>query len=133
AFVELEDLGGSMEVLVFPGTFQKYKDIVMEEKIVIVSGRVSDKDGVPKFLADEIKELNNSPISPTSHTITVRVPDNASEELFMELKKLFELFPGSMAVDLLVNEQRVKTPYRINLTEELKNQLQQFQSSYIIN
>ena len=122
AFIELEDLTGSLEVLIFPGVFQKYKDLIVEEKIILVNGKVSEKDGIPKFLADEVRLLD-SHAAASAKNITIKIPDSAGEELFMELKELFELFPGELSVELLIKDQKVKTPFRVNLTEDLKNQI----------
>ena len=41
----------------FPTLFQKVREILENEKIVVVTGKVSDKDGVPKVLADDIKDV----------------------------------------------------------------------------
>lgn len=41
AFLEVEDLYGSIEVIVFPRTLQQYNTIVNEENIVYIKGRIS--------------------------------------------------------------------------------------------
>ena len=41
AFLEVEDLYGSIEVIVFPRTLQQYNTIVNEENIVYIKGRLS--------------------------------------------------------------------------------------------
>ena len=48
AFLTLEDLVGSIEVIVFPGSYEKYSRLLVEDKKVFVTGRVSleeEKDG----------------------------------------------------------------------------------------
>jgi DNA polymerase-3 subunit alpha len=57
AFVELEDLTGKLEVVVFPGIFQKNSEIWKEDKVVVVSGKLSNKDGALKVLADKAEEV----------------------------------------------------------------------------
>ncbi len=132
AFMDLEDLTGVVEVLVFPTIFQKFKDLVVVEKIVVISGKISDKDGVPKFLADEIKELDDfikaipKPEAKRGpNIVTISIPNNASEQVFIELKKLFELYPGEQPVNLMVNQQQVKTPFRVSMNTELKEKITQ--------
>ena len=133
-FLELEDSTGMVEVIVFPSVLQKYGPLIEESKIVLIVGKTSDKDGVPKFLADEIKELGQStlpltsppsPTTPTPPTVTIKIPTEANDELFHELKKLFESSPGTMAVSLLIADQKVTTPFRINLSEDLKTKIKQ--------
>ncbi len=56
-FVELEDLTGRIEALVFPTTLEQTAFAWQEEKIVLVSGRLSDRDGNLKILCDNVKVL----------------------------------------------------------------------------
>ncbi len=56
-FVELEDLTGKIEALVFAGVLERNPVIWQEGKIVIISGRLSDKDDQLKILCDEAEEL----------------------------------------------------------------------------
>ena len=57
-FATLEDLTGKVEILVFPKILEQNSEIWQEEKVVLVSGKLSDKDGVYKILADGVKEIN---------------------------------------------------------------------------
>ena len=44
AFITVEDLSGSMEVVVFPKVYQKYMDIIEEDSKVIIKGNLSLRD-----------------------------------------------------------------------------------------
>lgn len=137
AFIDVEDLSGIIEVLVFPSIFDKHQDLIVPEKIVLISGKISDKDGQPKFLADEIKLLDlvsSRPVESPSRTVpkianianpsvTIKIPDSSSEEIFLELKNLFETAPGNTSVNLLIKQQKVKTPFKINLDDELTSKI----------
>ncbi len=125
AFIDLEDMGGLIEVLVFPTVLAKYPELIAEGKILLVKGKLSDKDGVPKLLADEIKEFGQQSLPQGEASVTIKVPAHATDELFGQLKQLFETHPGSMTVNLLIQEQKVKTPFKIELSEDLKLQIKQ--------
>ena len=56
-FVELEDMTGRIEALVFPTILEQTAFAWQEEKIVLVSGRLSDRDGNLKILCDNVKVL----------------------------------------------------------------------------
>ena len=56
-FVELEDLTGRIEVIVFPKTLQQTASLWQEEKIVFVSGRVESKEEKLQILCDGIKVI----------------------------------------------------------------------------
>ena len=44
AFVTLEDIYGSLEVIVFPKILDRYGELLVEENAVFVDGRVSIKE-----------------------------------------------------------------------------------------
>ena len=56
-FVELEDMTGRIEILVFPTILEQTAFTWQEEKIVLVSGRLSDRDENLKILCDSVKVL----------------------------------------------------------------------------
>ena len=56
-FMKLEDLDDKIEVVVFPRIIEKNPEAFQENKIVLVSGRVNNRDGVPKLICDDIEEI----------------------------------------------------------------------------
>lgn len=123
AFVGLEDLTGSVEAVIFPAVLQKYQTLIVDGGAVLMKGKLSDKDGETKLLVDEISDLKTATASFSAGQnakITVTIPAETNEDVFSELKKLLEQHPGDTAVDLLINGQTIKTPFRINPSQELK-------------
>src|SRR5579863_531773 len=51
AAVTLEDLGGAIEVLFFPNSYQLYATAIADDAIVIVKGKVDRREDVPKLIA----------------------------------------------------------------------------------
>ncbi len=60
-FVKLSDYENSVEMVVFPRMFEKYKDIIREGNCVAVKGSVSLRNGDPSIIVDQIKELGAGP------------------------------------------------------------------------
>ena len=56
-FVKFEDVTSRTEVLVFPKTLARNPSIWQEEKVLLIRGRISDKDGVPKILCEDAVEI----------------------------------------------------------------------------
>ena len=56
-FMNVEDLTDKIEVVVFPSQISKNPSAFQENKIVLVSGRVDIKDGVPKIICENIEEI----------------------------------------------------------------------------
>ena len=62
AFLQIEDLVGTAEVLVFPRVYEKYRSLMNTEERLFVSGRVSLEDNKPaKLLADRIWRFSQVP------------------------------------------------------------------------
>jgi len=56
-FVQIEDLTGTTEALVFASTLERNPVIWQEGKIILMSGRLSEKDDQLKILCDDAEEL----------------------------------------------------------------------------
>jgi DNA polymerase III subunit alpha len=50
----LEDLGGAIEVLFFPQTYQLYATSIAEDAVVVVKGKVDRRDDAPKLIAMDL-------------------------------------------------------------------------------
>jgi len=59
-FVMIEDSKARIEALIFPKVLERTATMWQEGKIVIISGRLDDKDGNLKLLAEEVQELNHN-------------------------------------------------------------------------
>jgi DNA polymerase-3 subunit alpha len=55
-FITLEDVQGTIEVVVFPNTWEKYHDKVQMDAVLIVEGKADVGNGDTKILADRISE-----------------------------------------------------------------------------
>ncbi len=56
AFVRMEDLQGEFEVVVFPRVYEKAKDLLIPDKILLVRGRVNAREERASVIADEITD-----------------------------------------------------------------------------
>jgi len=68
-FTQLEDENNKIEVVVFPAIIERNPGIFQENKIVMIRGRVDNRDGVPKIICEEIEELCSSPASAKASAI----------------------------------------------------------------
>ena len=78
AYVAIEDLHGSFEVVVFPKIFEKVKEHLIIDSVVAIKGRFNVKDGKVSISADNIEVLEND----TEHS-----SDNAIFEEEIEIVK----------------------------------------------
>ncbi|MBI3343207.1 DNA polymerase III subunit alpha, partial [Candidatus Gottesmanbacteria bacterium] len=58
AFVKLEDMSGSLEIVVFPKVYTRSFDVWQKDTVVLVTGRVDEKDERLTILVDEAVRLD---------------------------------------------------------------------------
>jgi len=56
-FIKLEDLTAKAEVVIFPNLLERNPKALEENKIVFVAGRVDDRNGEIKIVADDVQEI----------------------------------------------------------------------------
>lgn len=56
-FTKLEDLTGKTEVVIFPNLLERNPNALQEGKVVFVAGRVDDRNGEIKIVADDVQEI----------------------------------------------------------------------------
>lgn len=62
AFLTLEDLVGSVEVIVFPNAYEKYSAQLMEDNKVFIEGRISvEEDRVGKLICEKVTSFCDIP------------------------------------------------------------------------
>ncbi|MEK7658525.1 MAG: DNA polymerase III subunit alpha [Patescibacteria group bacterium] len=56
-FMKLEDLTGKTEIIIFPNLLERNPAALQENKIIFVAGRVDDRNGEIKIVADDAQEI----------------------------------------------------------------------------
>ncbi len=56
-FLKVEDLYGQIEIIVFPKVYEKSRELLTDEQVVKVTGKLQLKDGVAQIIADGIFPL----------------------------------------------------------------------------
>lgn len=85
AFVDLEDLYGNIEVVVFPNVYERYAPLIKEDSLIMVKGTVNFKEGeLPKILADEVRDLREASKDAklaARDPVKIRIPDELENGL----------------------------------------------------
>lgn len=141
-FVKLEDITSNVEILVFPSVLKKNPTVWQEDKIIIVQGRISDKDGEIKLLAEEAKEIKPEEMKKwreknkenlknqnnlSSGSLEIIIPQNAPSDLFQKLKEVLKSSSGKQDVILKIpdgygNFKEIKTNFAVDYSN-LKQKL----------
>jgi len=100
-FVNLEDLTGKIEILVFPKVLGDNPDIWEDGSIVLVKGKLSDKDGVFKLLGEEARRIDlveareysdkhkSKPLE-EAETINIIIPQQNAKQAMLELSEFLK-------------------------------------------
>lgn len=56
-FIKFEDLTARTEIVVFPNLLERNPDALQENKIVFFAGRVDNRNGEIKIIADDVQEI----------------------------------------------------------------------------
>jgi DNA polymerase-3 subunit alpha len=102
----LEDMHGSVEMIVFPEAYRKLGDKVKLEVPVLVRGGLRIEEGVnPKLTASEITPLEDVKV-PLPRSLRIRIPlESADEATIDQLHSLFSQRKGEAKVLFDVERQ----------------------------
>ena len=117
AFVSIEDLYGSAEIIVFEPTYLKAQDVLVEENIVMIIGRLSIReDDETKIVANKIENFGAS--KPKMLTLNIT---NTTEEQKAKLRGAIKFFGGeqnNISVAIKIGED-LKSCGAIYLTDDI--------------
>ncbi len=96
AFVKLEDLTGSVELVVFPDLYERQSNILEEDNLVLVEGRTDLKE------EEEVKIITESisPLNRTEKYYRLIIDDEHGQEVLENLKDTLVAENGSIPVCL---------------------------------
>lgn len=127
AIIELEDLYGVIEVIVFPQVLQKYNTVIQEDKIIYIDGRLSIKeDENAKLIAREIRDMNDNS-KKNKPTLYLKINSIENKELVNDLISVVTKYPGEK--DIYIYAENIKQMYKwnhikVNINENLINELE---------
>lgn len=126
AIIELEDLYGVIEVIVFPQVLQKYNTIIQEDKIIYVEGRLSIKeDENAKLIAREIRDMSTES-NQHKPNLYLKISSIEDKELVNDLISIVTKYPGDN--DVYIYAENIKQMYKwnhikVNINENLIDEL----------
>ena len=105
AFVQLEDMYGVTEVLVFPKVYDRVGHLLSQDAAVLLTGRLSVREEEsPKLLLDSVRPLGGEAASAppprakeAAHKLYIKCPDALREEVLAILRQT----PGNIPVILV--------------------------------
>lgn len=125
AFITVEDIADSIEVIVFPKVFEKFKDYLAEEKVVLIDGRSSISDDKVNVICDKITPYEA--LEDINKTLWIKFPKDC-EKTIHDIIDITSKSPGYSDVIIYIEEtgkrMRASTKNKVKITSELLSELE---------
>lgn len=125
AFIKVEDLYGTIEVIVFPKILERFSETINEDEIVLIKGRVTKReDEQAKVICDTVERL----IKVSNKKLYILIDSNDEViKVKNDLKSKLLKNPGNVPVFLCTRKERKKymmdREFWVQEEEELLNYL----------
>jgi DNA polymerase-3 subunit alpha len=131
AFAALEDMGARLEVIVFPSLFKQYRELLVEDKILCIKGKLDKKEGEVKLIALEIGDIKQNGQVRYANTeegpLTIRLaPLQCRQATINRLKEILKANPGRRPVMMELEENGVVTKLKIGSDYHISGQTRLF-------
>ena len=134
AFLKIEDFTGSLEGIVFADPYEKFQEIIFEDSMVMVMGKINTRESESaKILIDEIITLDEARKRFTKNLCLAFETEQMSESFINELKALLENYKGEIPVffnvktpdkgDFVLRSKSVKVSPSLELVEKLRDKV----------
>ena len=119
AVFALEDRTGSIEVVVFPKTYERCGAVLAPDRLVVVSGRFDRDEEVPRLMAEDVRPIE-SLSGAVGRTLSIHLTANRhGRETLQALADLFRMHRGPSWIRLRLDLPERTPPLRVEarLTE----------------
>ena len=138
AFIKIEDHFGELEIILFPGNYEQFSPLLLQDKVVLIKGKVNSKDkdgnqtGEVKVLVENVREITieqaddyqssgQKKVMPEavatasiSERVYIRLNNTGDEKTLLSLKKTIDSNRGDTEVVLVLGDaakkQAIKLP-----------------------
>lgn len=143
AYFSLEDLSGTVEIIVFPKVFEDYREALRPENVVIVEGRLDAMEDNIKLLAESITSINDyqkktfsngNKKNNNAYSLHIKTDiAGLNQERLADLKGILQNYPGKNRVIIhFISGQKeyqqrvdkqVWVAYKKDLVQEIRQSL----------
>ncbi len=99
AVVVLEDLTGSLEIMIWNETFTKSQAHLVQGNVVSITGRLDQREEAPRLVANEVKPLKKP--APLEKTVVLTFDrSRTTEGDLVTVREVVQRFPGSRRLEI---------------------------------
>ena len=106
AVVRFEDLDGQTEAVLFPQTYDRYRDIVVEDAVVRIKAKLENSDRGKKLMVQFVEPFDGEAFSEPPGRIVIRTDGGALVNgRSAKLGEVLVRYPGKDVVVLMVRDE----------------------------
>ena len=123
AFVKVDDGTGTIDLVVFPRLFKSVRNMIVDYKPIIISGKIDSRDDGLSLLAESIYTPGEE--GPEGNEVFIKVSEKVTSSQLRDLKNLLLNNQGSKDITLIFTEtgKNIKLPYKISWNESIAKQI----------
>ena len=127
AMITLEDIYGTIEVMAFPKVYTKYKDVLKEDDLFTITGRISIRDGeAPVVMAESFVRWSAPALKEEQKNQKLCLKfDMQNKALYDKVYDTLLSYKGNSEVfsKCTTTEKKYKMPLKVNVVNHLINEL----------
>ena len=113
AVLTLEDRGGSLEVVVFPKTYERCAPVLAPDRLVLVTGKLDKDEETARLMADEVRPIETLTGS-VGRTLSIRLTSARHDRRTLQaLAALFQVHRGPSRILLALDLTDRTPPLRV--------------------
>ncbi len=117
AFLRMEDLHGSIEVIAFNETYDRYLGMIQVDTLVVVDGHIDTRRGHPQIIANSFERIE-SMREKFQDKLELKLDidtDSITEEELEQIAHLFREHRGETSVRFNVKSEEAKRPFAMHV------------------
>jgi len=135
AFVILEDLTGSIELVLFPKTLNDTESFWVKDKVVKVTGKVNSRNGELKFSVDKAANIPKDSdyireekiVDNTTKSLYIKFTDSSDAKKLQQLKDTIDDNAGDTEVVIVIGDgdgrKAIRLPVKVDGSEKILDRL----------
>lgn len=130
-------MSGTIEVLVFPRTYEVTKDIIKPDQIIVLGGKLDTNEETPILIASDITLLssNDEFYELEDETLEITLPQSTDRVLLSQIYEILKSSPGDCTTYLIIpgnddQDRKIPVPFSVAKTSSLEKELSSLGCSF---
>ncbi|MCR4325053.1 MAG: DNA polymerase III subunit alpha [Candidatus Curtissbacteria bacterium] len=130
-FLKLQDTTGTIDVIVFPRTYEQARSYILPDQIVVVSGKLEIDEQSATIIAESISPLDQVEEKASfleEEVLEVSIPRDADRTLLSQIYEVLKASPGDVPIFLVLGSdngspKRLSVPFGATKNITLEHEL----------